>query len=85
MLAFIEQISSVGLKLLSYICGGLAIFVLIYSIFPDTAQLAARKRLGMEDESIAPKRIGIFKALYPLYSAVASLFYSGYFPSWAIK
>lgn len=84
MLDFIQQISSVGLKYLSFFCGALSAFVLIFSIFPDTDQLAARKRLGMEDESIQPKNVGIFKMLYRFYSALASLFYSEYFPAWAV-
>ncbi|MEZ4819732.1 MAG: hypothetical protein R3A45_07505 [Bdellovibrionota bacterium] len=84
MLDFIQQISSVGPKYLSLFCGALAAFTLIYSIFPDSSQLDAGKRLGMEDESVQPKNIAVFKLLYPLYSAIASLFYSEYFPSWAV-
>lgn len=85
MLAFIEQISLVGPKYLSYAFGAAAVFILIYSIFPDTNQLAARKRLGIEDESITPKNIGIFKLLYPLYSSVASLFYTSALPGWLVR
>lgn len=84
MLTFIEQISSVGLKYLSFLSGGVAVFILIYSIFPDSDQLAARRRLGVEDESVTPKKVGIFKLLHPLYTAIASLFYTGYFPNWAV-
>jgi len=85
MLDFIQNISSIGPKWLSYLCGAGAVFIFVYNIFPDTRVLAARKRLGMEDESIKPKTIGIFKIFYPLYSTLASLFFAGFLPNALVK
>lgn len=81
MTDFLQQISSVGLKYGSYVLGALAVWILMYHIFPDTQSLAARKRLGLEDESIQPKNTGLFKVLYPLYSAVSSLLFASNLPT----
>lgn len=65
--------SSVFLKIILFAMSCTAIFLLVYYLFPDEEQLAAQKRLGMEEERIRPKNIALLRWFYPVYSNINAL------------
>ncbi|MEZ4704651.1 MAG: type II secretion system F family protein [Bdellovibrionota bacterium] len=62
-----------------------SVFLLVSTLFPDEEQIAARKRLGVEDEAAKPYKTRLLQWFYPLYYACVPLLYSTVFPSWAVK
>ncbi|MCB0326629.1 MAG: type II secretion system F family protein [Bdellovibrionales bacterium] len=60
-----------------------SVFVFVLVLFPDEQQIAARKRLGVEDETVKPNKTPLLKWFYPIYYACVPLLYSSLFPQWA--
>lgn len=63
----------------------LSVFILIYTIVPDESQAAARKRLGVTEDSAKPDRIALFRWFHPFYVTVLHSFYSDLMPARLIR
>jgi tight adherence protein C len=50
-----------------------SVFLIAYYLYPDEEQLAAQKRLGMEEERVRPKKIALLRLFYPVYSNINPL------------
>ena len=57
-----------------------SVFLLVYYLFPDEEQLAAQKRLGVEEERIKPTKTSLLRRLYPVYSVINTLIFRHYLP-----
>ncbi|MEZ4845915.1 MAG: hypothetical protein R2877_02810 [Bdellovibrionota bacterium] len=65
--------SSVFLKIILFAMSFVAVIMLVYYLFPDEDQLAAQKRLGMEEDRIRPKNIALLRWFYPIYTNINAL------------
>lgn len=65
--------SSFLIKALLFAIVAVAVFMLVYYIFPDEEALAAQKRLGVEEERTKPKRTALLRWFYPVYSNINAL------------
>ncbi len=65
--------SDVLLKIILFSMSFIAVVLLVYYLFPDEEQLAAQKRLGMEEERVRPKKIALLRWFYPIYSNINAL------------
>jgi len=67
-------------KGLILVCAPVAVFLFVWSVFPDEKQAAAKRRLGVVEESTQPQSSLLLRWLRPAYTAVASLLYGNLMP-----
>ncbi len=58
-----------------------AMFLLAHALIPDEAQIAARRRLGVEDDEERPGKVSLLRWLRPLYKSMVPLIYADLVPS----
>lgn len=68
------------IKVLGFSSIFLSILILVLQLFPDEKQVAAKRRLGVLDDSARPNRIALFRWFRPLYSAIVPVLYSAFLP-----
>lgn len=57
-----------------------SVFLFVYYVFPDEEQLAAQKRLGMEEERNKPTKTALLRLFYPVYYNINTLIFAHYVP-----
>lgn len=72
--------STLLLKILIFVLVCTSVFLLVYYLFPDEEQLAAQKRLGVEEERIRPTKTTLIRWFYPIYSTIHTVGFRHYMP-----
>lgn len=72
--------SPILLKIFIFALVCTSVFLLVYFLFPDEEQLAAQKRLGVEEERIRPTKTTLLRWFYPIYSNIQAIVFRHYMP-----
>ena len=85
MMTFLQTLfSPIVFKIVICLAAFVSAGLFVYNLLPDELAAAARKRLGVTEDSTKPRRIALFRWVHLIYVAVVPVFYSTLMPQRAL-